>query len=174
MDSLELARPRGVGAERVGLWALEQAGLPALLRERGSAARCARRRWAPSSGAWRSPPRSGRRCAGCASAAAGELLDVDFETMGAMQLYRASDALMAHREAIESHLFDRAMGLFDLRPTVTLYDLTNTFFEGDTDKQRAQRRNQQISHKTSRWAKRAKSIASGVRNNRPNGDCAEI
>ena len=48
-----------------------------------------------------------------------------------MQLYRASDALMAHREAIERHLFDRAMGLFDLHPTVTLYDLTNTYFEGE-------------------------------------------
>ena len=51
--------------------------------------------------------------------ALGELLEVDFETMGPMQLYRASDALMAHREAIERHLFDRAMGLFDLHPTVT-------------------------------------------------------
>ena len=47
----------------------------------------------------------------------GELLGVDFETMGAMQLYRASDALMAHRDAIESHLFEQAMSLFDLRPT---------------------------------------------------------
>ena len=65
----------------------------------------------------------------------GELLEVDFETMRPMQLYRASDALMAHREAIERHLFDRAMGLFDLHPTVTLYDLTNTFFEGEAPRQ---------------------------------------
>ena len=43
--------------------------------------------------------------------------------MGPMRLYRASDALMAYREAIEHHLFDQAMGLFDLRPTITLYDL---------------------------------------------------
>ena len=50
---------------------------------------------------------------------------MDFETMGAMQLYRASDALMKHREAIESHLFGEAMGLFGLEPTITLYDLTN-------------------------------------------------
>ena len=67
--------------------------------------------------------------------ALGELLGVDFETMGPMQLYRASDALMAHREAIERHLFDRTMGLFDLHPTVTLYDLTNTFFEGEAARQ---------------------------------------
>ena len=33
--------------------------------------------------------------------------------MGPMQLYRASDALMAHRDH-RAHLFDRAMGLFDL------------------------------------------------------------
>ena len=65
----------------------------------------------------------------------GELLGVDFETVGAMQLYRASDALVKHREAIEAHLFERAMGLFDLQPTVTLYDLTNTYFEGAASEQ---------------------------------------
>ena len=48
-----------------------------------------------------------------------------------VRLYRASDALMAHREAIEQHLFARAMDLFDLHPTVTLYDLSNTYFEGE-------------------------------------------
>ncbi len=47
-----------------------------------------------------------------------------------MQLYRASDALVRHRAATEAQLFDRALGLFDLQPTVTLYDLTNTYFEG--------------------------------------------
>ena len=52
-----------------------------------------------------------------------------------MQLYRASDALMAHREVIEQHLFDQAMGRFDLHPTVTFYDLTNTFFEGGAARQ---------------------------------------
>ena len=51
--------------------------------------------------------------------------------MGAMQLHRASDALAAHREAIGTHVFDRAMALFDWAPTVTLHDLTNTYFEGD-------------------------------------------
>ena len=42
---------------------------------------------------------------------------------------------MKHREAIESHLFDTAMDLFNAAPTVTLYDLTNTFFEGEAAKQ---------------------------------------
>ena len=57
-----------------------------------------------------------------------------------MQLYRASDVLVKYREAIEAQLFDRAMGLFDLQPTVTLYDLTNTYFEGEaSDQPQAQR-----------------------------------
>ena len=42
---------------------------------------------------------------------------------------------MRHRQAIEAHLFTRAMGLFDLEPTVTLFDLTNTFFEGAARRQ---------------------------------------
>ena len=141
VDSLELARPRGVGAERVGLWALERVGLPALLRELGigRALRAAALGSIVGRMAFPASERATMRWLRERSGL-GELLDVDFETMGAMQLYRASDALMAHREAIESHLFDRAMGLFDLRPTVTLYDLTNTFFEGGAKGQPLARR----------------------------------
>ena len=60
----------------------------------------------------------------------GELLNFDYQTLSLMQMYRASDALMKHRQAVEAHLFTRAMGLFDLQPTVTLFDLTNTFRRG--------------------------------------------
>ena len=141
VDSLELVRPRSVGVEHVGLWAMDQLALRARLQELGlSGSLCAAaigsiiaRMARPGS------ERATRRWLGERSAL-GELLEVDFQTMGAMQLYRASDALMAHREAIERHLFDQAMGLFDLHPTVTLYDLTNTFFEGEAARQpKAQR-----------------------------------
>ena len=67
----------------------------------------------------------------CERSGLGELLDVDFEAMSLMQLYRASDALMRHREAIEEALFARVSELFGLDWTVTLYDLTNTYFEGE-------------------------------------------
>ena len=141
VDSLELVRPRSVGVEHVGLWAMDQLALRTRLPELGlSGSLCAAaigsviaRMARPGS------ERATRRWLGERSAL-GELLEVDFQTMGPMQLYRASDALMAHREAIERHLFDRAMGLFDLHPTVTLYDLTNTFFEGEAARQpKAQR-----------------------------------
>ena len=131
VDSLELVRPRTVGVEHVGLWAMDQLGLRTLFHELGLGAslRAAAIGSIIARMARPGSERATRRWLGERSAL-GELLEVDFETMGPMQLYRASDALMAHRETIERHLFDRAMGLFDLHPTVTLYDLTNTFFEG--------------------------------------------
>ena len=131
VDSLALTRPRSVGVEQVGCWALEQLGLGDLLSELGlngpmraaavgaMVGRLARPGSERATWGWL------RRRSGL-----GELLEVDFESLSLMQMYRASDALMKHREAIERHLFSRAMGLFDLEPTVTLFDLTNTFFEG--------------------------------------------
>ena len=132
VDSLALVRPRSVGAEHVALWALAQLGLPALLESLGvnAALRDAALGSVVARMAFPASERATHRWLRERSAV-GELLGVDFETVGAMQLYRASDALMAHREAIEAHLFDAAMELFDTRPTVTLFDLTNTCLEGD-------------------------------------------
>ena len=48
-----------------------------------------------------------------------------------MHLYRASDALVGHQKRIEEHLFNQVTELFGLETTVTLYDLTNTYFEGE-------------------------------------------
>jgi transposase len=62
--------------------------------------------------------------------ALGELLDTDFDSMPLVRLYRVSDLLLRHRDAIEAALFARIRDLFTLPTTVTLYDLTNTYFEG--------------------------------------------
>jgi hypothetical protein len=48
------------------------------------------------------------------------LLDVDFERIPTVTLYRASDALMKQRALIEFTLFDRAQSLFGFELTVTL------------------------------------------------------
>ena len=136
VDSLRLVRPRSVGVEQVGLWALEQLGLPALLAALGvnGALRAAAAGTIVGRLASPASERATHRWLQERSGI-GELLGVDFETVSAMQLYRASDALVKHRETIEAHLFERAMGLFDLQPTVTLYDLTNTYFEGEASEQ---------------------------------------
>ncbi len=141
VDSLQLVRPRTVGVEHVGLWALEQVGLRALLAQLGLNSRQQAAAMGSIIGRLAAPgsERATHRWLRDTSAL-GDLLEVDFENYSLMQLYRASDALMAHREAIEAHLFGAAMTLFELQPTVTLYDLTNTYFEGDAGSQeKAQR-----------------------------------
>ena len=141
VDSLQLVRPRTVGVEHVGLWAMEQVGLRALLAQLGLNSRQQAAAMGSIIGRLAAPgsERATHRWLRDTSAL-GDLLDVDFEKYSLMQLYRASDALMVHRKAIEEHLFDAAMTLFDLQPTVTLYDLTNTYFEGDAGAQeKAQR-----------------------------------
>ena len=64
---------------------------------------------------------------------AGELLGTDFESVRLMQLRRASDVLAKHRKALETHLFERSMNLFGLRPTVTLESIWNRTFAGRKD-----------------------------------------
>ena len=141
VNSLQLVRPRTVGVEHVALWAMEQVGLPALLAQLGLNSRQQAAAVGSIIGRLAAPgsERATHRWLRDTSAL-GDLLEVDFENYSIMQLYRASDALMAHREAIEDHLFGAAMTLFELQPTVTLYDLTNTYFEGDAGSQeKAQR-----------------------------------
>ena len=133
-DSLELRQARSAGVEALGLWALHELQLPQLFQSAGF-----NRRQCASAIAV-----IVARLAGCGSersawhwlgesSALGELLDVDFDSMSSMSLYRATDGLLKHRAAIEQHVFGRVSELFDLPTTVTLYDLTNTYLEGNAE-----------------------------------------
>ena len=129
--TLELLRPRSVGVEQVALWAIEQLQLIPLLKRLG----CNGRQRAAAVGAIigrMAAPGSERATYRwlCQRSALGELLEIDFESMSMMQLYRVSDLLHDARNAIENHLFDQVSDLFGLGVTVTLYDLSNTYFEG--------------------------------------------
>ncbi|MDE0510564.1 MAG: hypothetical protein OXI88_02100, partial [Gammaproteobacteria bacterium] len=141
VNSLALLRPRSVGVEQVALWAMDQLGLRELLETLGlpPSLRAAAVGTIVARLAQPGSERAARRWLRARSAL-GELLGVTFETLGPMRLYRASDALMAHRAAIETHLFEQAMDLFTRAPTVTLYDLTNTYFEGEAAQQPKARR----------------------------------
>lgn len=59
-----------------------------------------------------------------------ELLGIDFGKVSLSALYRLSDALVQHRQAIETHLQQNEKRLFALRESIILYDLTNTFLTG--------------------------------------------
>ena len=60
----------------------------------------------------------------------GELLDHDFGSTSLTRLYTVSDKLLKHQSALESFLADQEQSLFDLNRNIVLYDLTNTYFEG--------------------------------------------
>jgi len=59
-----------------------------------------------------------------------ELMGVDFSQLSLDRVYRVSDWLMRHKDALEGHLRQSEGQLFSLKETIILYDLTNTFFEG--------------------------------------------
>ncbi|MBS3952082.1 MAG: IS1634 family transposase [Methylomicrobium sp.] len=62
--------------------------------------------------------------------ALGELLGHDFSSTSLSRLYRVSDKLLKHQAALEGFLADQEQSLFDLNRRIVLYDLTNTYFEG--------------------------------------------
>ena len=131
LDSLELVDPRSVGVEHAALSAMRQCGLEDKLAELGlnrpqiAAAlgnivgRMAQPGSELATHAWLQD-----------TSALGELIDYDFQAMDLNRLYRASDLLYKHREALQEHLFGQARSMFGLGQTITLYDLTNTYFEG--------------------------------------------
>lgn len=141
VDSLELVRPRSVGVEQIGVAALNELGMEQILESAGfnGAQRAAAfgsivgRMAAPSSELATARWLSER-------SALGELLKVDFTAMPPMRLYRVSDLLVRKRKIIEDALFERIQTIFSLEATVTLFDLTNTYFEGEmADNDQAQR-----------------------------------
>lgn len=131
VDTLELVRPRSIGVERVGMSALGWLGLPELLKCLGfnkvqaavAIGSIIGRIAEPGSelATWHwLRERSGL----------GELMGFDYASIPLIRVYRASDQLVRHREEIEAALFRTIGNLFRLSATVTLYDLTNTYFEG--------------------------------------------
>src|SRR5699024_598815 len=107
VHSLELSRPRSVGVEQLGLWAMEQVGFAGLLtqmelngpQQAAVVGSIIGRMAAPGSEQatyrWLQD-----------QSALGELIDCDYEAMGAMALYRASDRLYRHRDTLEPQLFE--------------------------------------------------------------------
>ncbi|WP_150469005.1 hypothetical protein [Cysteiniphilum sp. SYW-8] len=61
-----------------------------------------------------------------------EVLQTDFSTLHKNRLYRISDVLLKSKDAIEEALYQREKTWFEFEEIVTLYDLTNTYFEGQS------------------------------------------
>lgn len=132
INSLEQIKPRSVGAEHVSLEALKELQIPQILEEAGFNTRQRAEALANIIGRM-CAPRSERATAKWLKekSALGELLKHDFTPMPLIQLYRASDRLFRNKALIEEKIFDRVQNLFNFKPTITLYDLTNTYMEGN-------------------------------------------
>ncbi len=131
LDSIEMSRPRSVGCEHITLEALRFLNFDKILKDMG----------------FNGPQTAaaigtivGRACVPGSELAThkwlqersglGELLDYDFEKLSLYGIYKVSDQLLRKKAAIEQHLYEQERNLFGLQETITLYDLTNTFFEG--------------------------------------------
>ena len=65
------------------------------------------------------------------NSAMADLLGADFGLAEAHKLYACHDRLLAHKDALFSHLVGRWRDLFNVSFDVLLYDLTSTYFEID-------------------------------------------
>lgn len=132
ISSLELVRPRRVGLEQLALHAVKQLTLDDKLQALGFNQRQVAAALGNIIGRMAAPASELATHGWLQSTSGlGELIGVDFEGMGLDNLYQVSDLLWKHKEAIETHLYQQERDLFRFKETITLYDLTNTFFEGE-------------------------------------------
>ncbi len=68
------------------------------------------------------------------NSALSDLLSVPAEKVNEDRLYRALDALIPHKAALEKHLKEKLGELFDLDYDLLLYDVTSTYFEGQAER----------------------------------------
>jgi transposase len=68
------------------------------------------------------------------SSAMSELLGVPADKVNDDRLYRALDRLLPHKEALEKHLKQKLGELFPMEYDLLLYDVTSTYFEGESSR----------------------------------------
>ncbi|MDQ7067380.1 MAG: hypothetical protein Q9M40_05055 [Sulfurimonas sp.] len=69
----------------------------------------------------------------CNTSAINELIGCDYNKISSNSIYRISDKLLAHKDDLEKHLYTTQKAIFEYDETITLYDLTNTYFEGGVE-----------------------------------------
>jgi len=131
LNSVDNEEARTVGAEHIVYETIKELGMDRQLRERG----LNRHQVAAALGviaARMIAPGSERATHYWLQnvTALDELMGVDFSRLSLDRVYKVSDWLMRHKDALEGHLRQSEGQLFKLEETIILYDLTNTFFEG--------------------------------------------
>lgn len=131
VHSIEQTEPRSVGAEHLLLQMGNQLKLPEQLQKLGfsktdtaiALGSIIARAVHPSS------EREAYRWL-CTSSGLGELLDFDFTKITLHKLYKISDDLLSHKDCLETALETIEQQFHGYKSTIALYDLTNTYMEG--------------------------------------------
>ncbi len=131
VNSIKSVRPRSVSCEHVALETFRLLGLDTILKE----LKFTGPQIAASTGTI-----IGRMCNPGSELSThywlqnktglGELIDYDFNKTTLFRMYQVSDHLLKHKKTLENFLFTKEKNLFRFNETITLYDLTNTYFEG--------------------------------------------
>ena len=129
-DSVAMTQPRSAGPLHVGFQFWNQLGLDAILQRHGFSPRAIQLTCAMTLNRLIHPDSEHAMPRWIRSTAISDILGVDFTTLADDPLYRNLDRLHPNRGAIESALVEHERRLFQLDPTVYLYDLTSTYFEG--------------------------------------------
>ena len=131
INSIETSEPRTVGTEHLMLQMANQLQLSKKLQELGLSkketsialgsiiARAIRPDSERSTHAWL-----------CNDSGLGELLNFNFKKSSLDKFYRISDQLLKHKFSIERHLEVTEQKFHGYQSTIALYDLTNTYIEG--------------------------------------------
>jgi transposase len=133
VNTIEKTEPRTVGTEHLLLQMANQLELPKELKKIGLSvtevstalgsiiARAANPKSERSTYTWLSN-KSGL----------DELLDFDFKKSSLNKLYQISDKLLKHKVVLEKHLEEAGQRFHGYQSTIALYDLTNTYMEGQS------------------------------------------
>jgi transposase len=133
-------RVRTAGAVHVGFQFWKRLGFDGILKHLGFSAKAIRLTCAMTLNRLIHPDSEHAMPDWIRSTALGDILGVDFTTLVDDPLYRNLDRLHPNRAAIESDLVEQERRLFQLDPTVYLYDLTSTYFEGQAKRNPKARR----------------------------------
>jgi transposase len=133
-DRIAMTQVRSAGPVHVGFQFWKRLELDAILHRHGFSPRAIQLTCAMTLNRLIHPDSEHAMPRWIRSTALADILGADLTALADDPLYRNLDRLHPQRAAIESDLVERERRLFQLDPTIYLYDLTSTYFEGQASR----------------------------------------
>jgi transposase len=133
-DRIAMTQVRSAGPVHIGSQFWKRLELDAILHRRGFSPRAIRLTCAMTLNRLIHPDSEHAMPRWIRSTALADILGADLTALADDPLYRNLDRLHPDRAVIESELVERERRLFQLDPTIYLYDLTSTYFEGQASR----------------------------------------